>query len=58
MYGATKVLGEDLCRMYHEITGTSVAMQRYHDFVPKPSLASGPRASCPIFKITFVITCL
>ena len=58
VYGATKVLGEDLCRIYREITGASVAMLRYHDLVPKPSLANGPRASCPIFKITFVITCL
>jgi len=41
VYGATKVLGEDLCRMYHEITGASVAMLRYHDFVPKPYLDFG-----------------
>ena len=43
VYGATKVIGEDLCRMYHEITGASVAMLRYHDFVPKPYLAFGAK---------------
>ena len=41
VYGVTKVIGEDLCRMYHEITGASVAMLRYHDFVPKPYLNFG-----------------
>lgn len=41
VYGATKVLGEDLCRMYHEMTGAAVAMLRYHDFVPKPYLDFG-----------------
>jgi len=41
VYGVTKVLGEDLCRMYHETTKASVAMLRYHDFVPKPYLAFG-----------------
>ena len=41
VYGVTKVLGEDLCRMYHQTTGASVAMMRYHDFVPKPYLAFG-----------------
>lgn len=41
VYSVTKVLGEDLCRMYHETTGASVAMMRYHDFVPKPYLAFG-----------------
>ncbi len=43
VYGATKVLGEDLGRMYHEITGASVALLRYHDFVPKPYLEFGPK---------------
>lgn len=43
VYSATKVLGEDLCRMYHEMTGASVAMLRYHDFVPKPYLAFGAK---------------
>ncbi len=41
VYGVTKVIGEDLCRSYHEMTGMSVAMLRYHDFVPKPYLAFG-----------------
>ena len=41
VYSVTKVIGEDLCRMYHEMTGASVAMLRYHDFVPKPYLAFG-----------------
>lgn len=43
VYGTTKVIGEDLWRMYHEITGASVAMLRYHDFVPKPYLAWGAK---------------
>lgn len=43
VYGATKVLGEDLGRMYHEITGASVALLRYHDFVPKSYLEFGPK---------------
>ena len=41
IYGLTKVIGEDLCRNYHESTGASVAMLRYHDFVPKPYLDFG-----------------
>jgi len=41
VYSVTKVIGEDLCRMYHESTGASVAMLRYHDFVPKPYLDFG-----------------
>ena len=41
IYGLTKVVGEDLCRNYHESTGASVAMLRYHDFVPKPYLDFG-----------------
>lgn len=43
VYGVTKVIGEDLCRMVHESTGASVAMLRYHDFVPKPYLEFGPK---------------
>lgn len=43
VYGVTKVIGEDLCRTYHEMTGAAVAMLRYHDFVPKPYLAFGPK---------------
>jgi nucleoside-diphosphate-sugar epimerase len=41
VYGLTKVLGEDLWRMFHQATRASVAMLRYHDFVPKPYLAWG-----------------
>lgn len=41
VYSVTKVIGEDLCRMIHESTGASVAMLRYHDFVPKPYLDFG-----------------
>lgn len=43
VYGVTKVIGEDLSRMVHESTGASVAMLRYHDFVPKPYLAFGTK---------------
>jgi nucleoside-diphosphate-sugar epimerase len=43
VYGVTKVIGEDLCRTYHEMTGAAVAMLRYHDFVPKSYLAFGPK---------------
>ena len=43
VYGVTKVIGEDLCRMYKETTGASVAMLRYHDFVPKSYLAFGEK---------------
>ncbi|WP_063828609.1 NAD-dependent epimerase/dehydratase family protein [Actinopolymorpha alba] len=41
VYGVTKVIGEDLWRMYHEVTGASVVQLRYHDFVPKQYLAWG-----------------
>lgn len=43
VYGTTKVIGEDLTRMFHEITGASVVDLRYHDFVPKPYLAWGEK---------------
>ena len=43
VYGVTKVLGESLWRMFHEVTDTPVAMLRYHDFVPKPYLAWGAK---------------
>lgn len=43
IYSLTKVVGEDLCRSYHESSGASVAMLRYHDFVPKPYLAWGEK---------------
>lgn len=41
VYSVTKVLGEDLWRAYGQITGASVALLRYHDFVPKPYLDFG-----------------
>lgn len=34
VYGLTKVVGEEMCRTYHETTGGSVAVLRYHGFVP------------------------
>lgn len=43
VYGLTKVLGEEMGRSYHEITGASIAMLRYHEFVPAPYLVYGPR---------------
>jgi nucleoside-diphosphate-sugar epimerase len=43
VYSVTKVIGEDLCRAYHEMTGAAIAMLRYHDFVPKPYLAFGAK---------------
>ena len=43
VYSVTKVVGEDLCRCYHESTGASVVMLRYHDFVPKPYLHFGEK---------------
>ena len=43
IYSVTKVIGEELCRAYHEMTGASVAMLRYHEFIPAPYLEYGPR---------------
>ena len=43
VYSVTKVIGEELCRAYHEMTGASVAMLRYHEFIPAPYLEFGPR---------------
>jgi nucleoside-diphosphate-sugar epimerase len=43
IYSVTKVIGEDLCRAFHEITGAAVAMLRYHEFVPGPYLQYGAR---------------
>ncbi len=43
VYSLTKVLGEELCRAYHEMTGAAVAMLRYHEFVPAPYLEYGVR---------------
>lgn len=43
IYSVTKVLGEEMCRAYHQMTGASIAMLRYHEFVPAPYLTFGPR---------------
>ncbi len=43
VYSVTKVVGEELCRAYHRMTGASVAMLRYHEFVPAPYLDYGAR---------------
>jgi nucleoside-diphosphate-sugar epimerase len=43
VYGVTKVIGEDLCRTYHEMTGASIAILRYHEFIPRPYLEFGAR---------------
>lgn len=43
VYGLTKVLGEDLCRGYQTMTGASIAMLRYHEFLPAPYLEFGGR---------------
>ena len=43
VYAATKVLGEELCRSFHEMTGASVAMLRYHEFIPAHYLDYGPK---------------
>lgn len=43
VYSVTKVLGEELCRAYHEMTGAAVVMLRYHEFVPAPYIKYGVR---------------
>ncbi len=43
VYSVTKVIGEELCRAYHEMTGACVVMLRYHEFIPAPYLEFGPR---------------
>jgi nucleoside-diphosphate-sugar epimerase len=40
-YAVSKVMGEELCRYYHETTGASIAMLRYHEFIPKSYLEFG-----------------
>ncbi len=42
IYSVTKVIGEELCRSFHEMTGASVAMLRYHEFIPSSYLEYGP----------------
>jgi nucleoside-diphosphate-sugar epimerase len=41
VYAVTKVIGEDLCREFHEKTGASVAILRYNEFIPRPYLEFG-----------------
>jgi nucleoside-diphosphate-sugar epimerase len=43
IYSVTKVLGEDLCQCYQQMTGASVVILRYHAFVPGPYLEYGVR---------------
>ena len=43
VYSTTKVIGEEMCRSYHEMTGAAVAMLRYHEFIPRPYLEFGAR---------------
>jgi nucleoside-diphosphate-sugar epimerase len=43
VYSVTKVLGEEMCRCYQQMTGASVVMLRYHAFVPGPYLEYGAR---------------
>src|SRR5437879_715409 len=43
IYSVTKVLGEELCRCYQQMTGVPVVMLRYHAFVPGPYLDYGVR---------------
>lgn len=43
VYGVSKVIGEDLCKTYHEMTGASIAMLRYHEFIPRAYLEFGAR---------------
>jgi len=43
VYSVTKVLGEELCRAYHQMTGAAVVMLRYHEFVPAPYMKYGVR---------------
>lgn len=42
IYSVTKVIGEQLCRSFHEMTGASVAILRYHEFIPSFYLEYGP----------------
>ncbi len=40
VYPVTNLIGEELCRAYHEMTGAAVAMLRYHEFMPAPHRTS------------------
>jgi nucleoside-diphosphate-sugar epimerase len=46
VYSLTKVVGEEMCRSYHEMTGAGFAILRYHAFVPGPYLEYGARLLC------------
>jgi nucleoside-diphosphate-sugar epimerase len=41
VYGATKVIGENLVQNFHNVTKTPTVSLRYHDFVPKSYLDFG-----------------
>lgn len=41
VYGASKVIGENLVQNFHNITKVPTVSLRYHDFVPKSYLAFG-----------------
>lgn len=41
VYGASKVIGENLVQNFHNITKVPTVSLRYHDFVPKAYLAFG-----------------
>ncbi len=43
VYSMTKVVGEEMCRAFHEMTGAHVAMLRYHEFTPCTYLRFGSR---------------
>ena len=43
VYGVTKVIGEDLSRCLHHVTGAAVVNLRYHEFLPCPYLSYGPK---------------
>ena len=43
VYGVTKVIGEDLCRAYQQMTGGAFVLLRYHEFIPRPYLEFGAR---------------
>ncbi len=40
-YAVSKVIGEDLCRSFHEKTGGSVVILRYNEFIPRPYVEFG-----------------
>ena len=46
VYGVTKVIGEDLCRAYHNSFDASIAMLRYHQE------GRGPKTSDAVLEVT------